>query len=268
MQRDALKNIAVLPFLGLMGWGSAQSNKKFSIDMMSGATIQLKRAALGELKGELQKGKIGKHEISRLVLGRNLIGGWAHSRDLIYVPSLFKAYNTEKKIYETLILAENAGINTINIDFRSNPLIAKYKKITGSKMKVISQVGPNMDKNDYYDFINQAIDFGVDIIQIQGNWCDWLVRDNKIDVISKMMDKIRSQQYMAGLAAHSIESLIICEANGIIPDYYMKTMHHDQYWSAHPREYRFPFEVDGNISTITGFTIICSVSSRKEQLSL
>jgi hypothetical protein len=25
----------------------------------------------------------------------------------------------------------------------------------------------------------------------------------------------------------------------------MKTMHHDQYWSAHPREFRVPFEVDG-----------------------
>jgi hypothetical protein len=30
-----------------------------------------------------------------------------------------------------------------------------------------------------------------------------------------------------------------------MPDYYMKTMHHDNYWSAHPRENRFPFEVDG-----------------------
>jgi hypothetical protein len=60
-----------------------------------------------------------------------------------------------------------------------------------------------------------------------------------------MMDRIRSQKFVAGLAAHSIESLIVCEENGIIPDYYMKTMHHDQYWSAHPRENRFPFEVDG-----------------------
>ena len=33
--------------------------------------------------------------------------------------------------------------------------------------------------------INKAIDFGVDIVQIQGNWCDWLVRDNKIEVIGK-----------------------------------------------------------------------------------
>ena len=244
-RREALKNLATLPVLGFMGWGALRNLTTYGADVMSGATIQVKQFGLGELKGTLPKGKIGEHEISRLVMGGNLIGGWAHSRDLIYVPSLFKAYNTEKKVYETLMLAENAGINTINIGFPSNALIAKYKKITGSKLKVISQVGPNMDKNDYYEFINKAIDFGVDIIQIQGNWCDWLVRDKKIDVIQKMMDKIRSQLYTAGLASHSIESMIACEENGIIPDYYMKTMHHDQYWSAHPRENRHPFEVDG-----------------------
>jgi hypothetical protein len=102
-----------------------------------------------------------------------------------------------------------------------------------------------MDKNDYYVNINKAIDYGVDIVQIQGNWCDWLVRDKKTDVIHKMMAKIKDQGYTAGLAAHSVESLITCEEEGIVPDYYMKTMHHDQYWSAHPRENRFPFEVDG-----------------------
>ena len=42
----------------------------------------------------------------------------------------------------------------------------------------------------------------------------------------------------AGLGAHSVETLIACEEAGIIPDYYMKTLHHDRYWSAHPREKR------------------------------
>jgi uncharacterized membrane protein YphA (DoxX/SURF4 family) len=244
-RREVLKNLSTIPVLGVIGWLAALNNRKYSIDVMSGATIQLKQAALGELKGDLQKGKIGPHEISRMVLGGNLIGGWAHSRDLIYVPELFKAYNTEKKIYETLILAEKAGINAINIGFPTNALIARYKKTTGSKIKVISQVHPMMDKNDYFVNIDKAIDFGVDIVQIQGNWCDWLVRDNKIEVIGKMMDRIRSQKYTAGLAAHSVESLIACESQGIIPDYYMKTMHHDKYWSAHPREFRHTFEVDG-----------------------
>jgi uncharacterized membrane protein YphA (DoxX/SURF4 family) len=248
-RREALKNLATLPFLGLMGFWAAQNNKKFGVDVMSGATIQLNQSALGELKGELHKGKIGDHEISRLVLGGNLIGGWAHSRDLIYVPSLFKAYNTEKKIYETLILAEKAGINTINIGHPTNALIAKYKRMTGSKIKVISQVAPNMETGDIYEQINQAIGYGADILQVQGNWCDWLVRDQKTEIIEKMLEKIRSHKITAGLASHTIDSLIICEEKGIIPDYYMKTMHHDNYWSAHPRENRVPFEVDGKKSS-------------------
>jgi uncharacterized membrane protein YphA (DoxX/SURF4 family) len=243
-RREALKNLATLPALGVMGWGAFRNND-FGVDTLSGATINIGRADLNELKGELPKGTIGGHKISRLVLGGNLIGGWAHSRDLLYVPSLFRAYNTEKKIFETLILAEKAGINTINIGFPTNETMVKYKKITGSKIKVITQVGPDMKKEDYYSNINKAIDYGVDMIQLQGNWCDWLVRDDKIDVIEKMMAYIRRQGFVAGLASHTIDSLIVCEEQGIIPDYYMKTMHHDNYWSAHPRENRVPFEVDG-----------------------
>jgi len=243
-RREALKNLATLPFLGALGWGAFRHASK-DVDVMSGATIQLNFSSLSELKGELPKGKIGNHEISRLVAGGNLVGGWAHARDLIYVSSLFKAYNTERKVYETLMLAEQAGINTINIGFPTNALLAKYKKATGSRIKVISQVHPDMEKEDYFVNIDKAIDFGVDIIQIQGNQVDWLVRDNKIDVVEKMMDHIRGQGYTAGLASHTVDALIACEEYGIIPDYYMKTMHHDSYWSAHPIENRVPFEVDG-----------------------
>jgi uncharacterized membrane protein YphA (DoxX/SURF4 family) len=242
-RREALRNLATLPFLGVMGWGAFRHGSK-QVDVMSGATIQLNFTTLGNLKGELPRGKIGDHEISRLVAGGNLIGGWAHSRDLIYVPSLFKAYNTEKKIYETLMLAEQAGINAINIGFPTNAVLAKYKKATGSRIKVICQVHPDLEKNDYFVNIDTAIDFGVDIIQIQGNQVDWLVRDNRIDVVEKMLDHIRRQGYVAGLASHTVDALIACEQYGIIPDYYMKTMHHDKYWSAHPVENRVPFEVD------------------------
>lgn len=243
-RREALKNLATLPILGAMGWGAFRHAGK-QVDVMSGATIQLNFKTLADLKGELPKGKIGPHEISRLVAGGNLVGGWAHARDLIYASSLFKAYNTEKKVYETLMLAEQAGVNTINIGFPTNALIAKYKKATGSKIKVISQVHPDMEKEDYFVNIDKAIDFGVDIVQIQGNQVDWLVRDDRIDVVEKMMDHIRRQGYVAGLASHTVDALIATEEAGIIPDYYMKTMHHDKYWSAHPIENRVPFEVDG-----------------------
>lgn len=247
-RREALRNLATLPALGILGWGAFAETRKYGVDTLSGATIQIGGADISELKGELPKGKIGPHEISRLVAGGNLIGGWAHARDLLYVPSLFRAYNTEKKIFETLMLAEKAGINAINIGFPTNELMQKYKRMTGSKIKVISQVAPDMKENDYFVNINKAIDLGADIIQVQGNWCDWLVRDNKVDVVDKMLEHIRRQGYTAGLASHTVDALIACEEQGIIPDYYMKTMHHDNYWSAHPRENRVAFEVDGKKS--------------------
>jgi uncharacterized membrane protein YphA (DoxX/SURF4 family)/phosphoheptose isomerase len=243
-RREALRNLATIPVLGAFGLGAISRDRK-EIDVMSSATIQLNFSSLNQLKGELPKGKIGEHEISRLVAGGNLVGGWAHARDLRYASSLFKAYNTEKKVYETLMLAEQAGINTINIGFPTNALIAKYKKATGSKIKVISQIHPDMKNEDYFVNINKAIDYGVDIVQIQGNQVDWLVRDDRIEVVELMMDHIRKQGYTAGLASHTVDALIACEEAGIIPDYYMKTMHHDQYWSAHPIENRVPFEVDG-----------------------
>ena len=247
-RREMMKNLATLPVLGLLGWGGNRSLKLYGADAQSGATIQLNRMALGELKGELPKGKLGKYDISRLIMGGNMIAGHAHARDLLYVTNLFKAYNTERKIFETLMLCEQAGINSVNCSFVALPEILKYKKATGSKIKFILQIGINEQSKDIYENVDIAIDQGIDIIQLIGNWCDWLVRDNRLDVIDNMLNRIRSNGVMAGLCAHTIDSLIICEENGIVPDYYMKSMHHDNYWSAHPRENRKPFEVDGRLS--------------------
>ncbi|MDR2533161.1 MAG: DoxX family protein [Tannerellaceae bacterium] len=248
-RREAIKHLASIPALGLIGWGAYENSRRYGVDVMSGATIQLNRQDLSELKGALPKGKIGKHEISRMVLGGNLIGGWSHGRDLLYTDQLFKAYNTERKVYETLMLAEAAGINSINIGFPSNELLRKYKKATGSKIKVITQIAADVkDESTLFNDLYAAIDFGVDIIQIQGNWVDWMTRDNHVDRIGRLLGKIREEGFTAGLGAHTIDSLIACRDAGIIPDYYMKTMHHDRYWSAHPRENRIPFEQDGPTS--------------------
>jgi uncharacterized membrane protein YphA (DoxX/SURF4 family) len=245
-RREAIKNLASIPLLGVMGWGAYDNSRRYGVDVMSGATIQLNRKDLSELQGELPCGKIGKHEISRLVIGGNLIGGWAHARDLIYADQLFKAYNSERKVYETLMLAESAGINAINIGFVSNDLIRKYKKATGSKLKVITQIAADVrDESTLFDNLYKSIDYEVDVIQIQGNWVDWMTRDGHIDRVGRLLEKIKEEGFTAGLGAHTIDSLIACEENGIIPDYYMVTMHHDRYWSAHPRENRVPFEQDG-----------------------
>ena len=59
------------------------------------------------------EGKIKHVEMTRLILGGNLIGGVAHARDLVYVSPLIRHYFTDEKILETWRIAEAGGIDTM-----------------------------------------------------------------------------------------------------------------------------------------------------------
>ncbi|MCP4455806.1 MAG: hypothetical protein GY809_30475, partial [Planctomycetes bacterium] len=62
-----------------------------------------------ESKDKLPQGKIGDLNVSRILLGGNLLTHYTHSRDLKYVYNLTAHYNTEAKIHETMALAEAHG---------------------------------------------------------------------------------------------------------------------------------------------------------------
>ena len=194
---------------------------------------------------EMPKGKIGELSISRLTIGGNLIGGWAHARDLLYTSALFQAYNTEEKIFETLELAEQRGINSIMIDWRQLDLINKYKKERGGKIQAITSVMP-ADNNPKTN-IDEVVDKGAATIYLHGAVCDFTVQRGQIDVLEKALEHIRKQGLLAGIGGHSLFVPMECEEQGIKPDYYVKTLHHDKYWSAHPKENRKPFSVDGQV---------------------
>jgi hypothetical protein len=142
-------------------------------------------------------------------------------------------------------MAEEAGINCIGSGFASLALLAKYRKETGSKIIVIGQVGLVRNSNNIFEQFDQAIGFGVDIIQLHGEWCDRLVVENRFDDIAKLIDYVRKQGMTAGIGAHMVDSQKACADRGIIPDYYMVTMHHSNYWSAHPVENRVAYESIG-----------------------
>ncbi len=241
-RREFIKNLALLPIFGTFFYGAYKKYRWESVNAITGATIKLSNSKLKDIKGILPTGQLGNIQMSRLTLGCNLIGGWSHARDLIYASSLFKAYNTEKKVFETIELAEQAGINTMNIVNKQFPILHKYLNITGGKMQTFCQVYPSLD--DMKTDIDKAIDNGTTTMYIQGGWCDRYVKEGHIDFLARTIDYIKSQGYLAGIGAHSIQVPIACEKAGINPDYYVKTLHHDRYWSAHPRHNREEFSVD------------------------
>jgi hypothetical protein len=244
-RRQVLKALAALPALGA-GAALPPASPTPAVDGITGATVLFDPKQLDDLVGPVPKGRIGDFEVSRLILGGNLIGGWAHARDLLYVSQLSQAYNTDRKVHETLLLAEQCGINTINVTGSQLGAINWYRKLSGSSLQIICQVHPTRESPRRA--IDHAISYGATMLQIQGNCCDWRVRDGEVDVIADAIDYIRAQGYLAGLGAHSVQALLGCEQAGIEPDFFMKTFHHDRYWSAHPREKRVPYSVDGNRS--------------------
>ncbi len=245
-RRAWLTGLITIPCAGGFAYAFANDPRRNAPDGMSGATIQLKELSIDELAGTLPKGKIGDLEMTRLILGCNLIGGWAHSRDLIYVPSLFKAYNTREKIFETLWLAEQAGIDSMNVVTAQFDFVNEYKRVTGGKIKTMTQVIGDATK--LREEIDRAIDAGTTTLYLQGAVGDRCVRDGQIDLLADGLEYMKQQGYVAGIGGHAISTIKACEDAGLNPDYYVKTCHHDQYWSAHPQENRVEFSVDGQSS--------------------
>ncbi len=182
---------------------------------------------------KMSTGKIGNVEISRLICGGNLISGYAHSRDLIYVSPLLKNYFTDDKIMDTWQICEENGITTMNInpsDLRAVKLFNRYWKERGGKMQWLSQI--DAQPNDLEAPVKLSIDHGAVGVYLVGNLGDRWVFDNRIDLIDKLVSIIKKNGVIAGVAGHSLEMLVAVESANLPVDFYMKTFHHTDYWSA------------------------------------
>jgi uncharacterized membrane protein YphA (DoxX/SURF4 family) len=239
-RREMIKNLAVLPLFGAVFFGMAKKRGWISFEeenlkpqAVSGASLLLGKAmSVKELKGKVPAGKIKNIELSRVMIGGNLISGFAHSRDLIYVSTWLKKYFSDEKVIETLWLCEACGIDTaiFRCDENTIRILEKYWS-RGGKVKWVAQTYP---KGDDVSNVQMAIDHGAIGAFVMGGIADKIVTDNKIADLRKPIELIQKQGLIAGTAAHSMRVPEACVANGINPDFYMKTFHSHKYWSATP----------------------------------
>ncbi len=183
-------------------------------------------------KGQMPVGKIGKLTVSRLISGGNLISGWAHSRDLHYVPSLMRHYNTEEKVMDTLQLMEEHGVNAIIADPAKKPkdVFARYWKERGGKIQWIAEGHPDM--KDWKTDIKSSIDFGASAVYVQGVIGDKWLNAGRIDLLGGCVDFIKSLGVPGGVGAHKLEVIMESEKRKFGAEFYVKTLHHTKYWSA------------------------------------
>ena len=181
----------------------------------------------------LPKGKIGKLEISRILLGGNLLTHFTHSRDLQYVYALARHYNTDAKILETLQVAEANGINALAIHTVPAALriLQQHRKNGGKMQWIICSTAPIDDVNAYSRSIQQLVDMGTEAIYVWGVHADGLT-GAKVGVLAKAVEIIKASGALCGVGAHQLAVVQACEKEKIPNDFYIKTFHHHNYPSA------------------------------------
>jgi hypothetical protein len=200
----------------------------------------------------LPRGKIGKLEISRLILGGNLLTHFTHSRDLRYVYSLAARYNTDEKILETLATAEAHGINTMSSANPPHPmsLLRRYRKERGGKIQWIicptARVEPGLAA--YRQHVEELIKDGCEAIYLWGVHADALVAQGKIELVAEAVELPKQYGVPSGVGGHALDVVQACEKHGVKADFYIKTFHNHSYPTA-PK----PDQIKGPLNEFPGY---------------
>ena len=184
----------------------------------------------------LQRGKLGKYEISRLIIGGNLISGSAHAGELLYQSALMTHYFNTEKILETWTLAEQNGINTTLM--RADPHIIehyqKFRRERGGKLQWIAQSAP--EQGDPVENAKRACDNGAIAMYLHGGVSDGLVKKGKVNEIGRAVDGMRKTGLVAGIGAHLLATIRACSEAQLDPDFYMVTVNRVNYYCSQAAE--------------------------------
>jgi hypothetical protein len=195
------------------------------VDALAGASrLHTDWSRFADLRRPMRRETIRGLDISQMFMGGNLIGGWAHARDLLYVSPLVIAYHTRDKIIATLSMAEACGINTYLGHDSHIGILNDYWDNTDGTMRFIAD-------SSTLDGAIRSLDLGASAAYIQGAMNDTLVREERFDVIEAFIDRMRRERAVFGLGAHHLETIKVCVERGYEPDFWMKTIHSDNYWS-------------------------------------
>jgi len=197
------------------------------LDSLSGASrTHTNWAKFADLKEKVGTATIKGIKVSKMILGCNLIGGWAHARDLLYASDLVKAYHTRDKITATFKMAEACGINTFMGAPSQIDIMNDYWEKADGTLQFFTQ-SMNLD------VALQSIEKGATAAYIQGNAGDKMVQENKFDEMAAFLERVRKEGVPAGLGGHRIETVKAMAEKGLEPDFWVKTIHHGNYWSRH-----------------------------------
>jgi hypothetical protein len=162
--------------------------------------------------------KLGRHEVTRLIIGGNPIYGHSHFNRIL--SQYQTAWHTPERVVELVRFAESKGINTWQNSYAERTLsdLERYRA-AGGGMNWLCLGKPDWDQRP--ELIADAARRKPIGIAPHGALAERLHRDKKLDILVDLLKRIRDQGVLVGLSAHNPALIALAEEKGWDVDYYM-----------------------------------------------
>ena len=173
--------------------------------------------------------RLGTHTVSRLIVGGNPVYGYSHFNRLF--SQHMTAWHTPDRVQELLRRCEQAGINTFQNSYAERTLhdVDRYRQ-AGGRMNWLCLGKPDWDQHP--EHIEDAARHRPIGIAPHGALAERLHRQNRLDVLTGLLRRIRNQGVLVGLSAHNPALIQLAEERNWDVDYYMCCL----YYLTRPRE--------------------------------
>ena len=177
--------------------------------------------------------RLGKFEVSRLVLGSNPLAGASHFNGIL--DQLMREWMTPERVMEILKRCEQAGYRAwqLHTDPKLLDCLKQYKA-EGGKMHAFSL-------SDYKDPKGSVADLakaGLIGIVHHGERTDVNFREGKMDEVNDFIKAVHDAGLLAGVSMHNPAALDHIEGKGWQADFYMTCVYRR---SRNPEEQRAEF---------------------------
>ncbi|MFH1824621.1 MAG: hypothetical protein ABH873_05275 [Candidatus Firestonebacteria bacterium] len=170
------------------------------------------------MKINIPRIKIGKHEISRLIIGGNPITGFSHRSNKLDWE--MRKYYTMSNVQKLLKECQKNGINTVQ--FRGDRFymraILEHRE-SGGNIQWICQTASEM--KDIKANIKEIIKYKPIAIYHHGTAVDNKYREGKINEVRDIVKFIKDNNMLAGICSRIPEVIEYVEEKGWETDFYM-----------------------------------------------
>lgn len=162
--------------------------------------------------------KLGKHQVSRLIIGANPMYGYSHF-NRIY-DEIMRDWYTPERVCEVLRRCEQNGINTWQFSYhdRSMADLKRYRD-QGGTIQWILLSGRALEED--LSLIPKVAALGPIGIVHHGGVTDRLVRNGQQARIREFLKRVRDAGVLAGMSTHNPQNLDRAESEGWEADFYM-----------------------------------------------